>query len=256
MKFNLEELKSRLIPLYLDLRKDSMADENLSPFLMQWGEKFPSERNKGIIFYGRATNGWHGNWNYEVFFDNHNDKRGWNRDDQMIWAERLMEKPDGNYNIRQSQFWNIIKGVSTRFNGIEWYKYVAWSNICKVAPKDEGNPSDNLFEDTLKDNKRIFQTEIDFWSPKYVVLFTDGLRRDNKTIIDWTSPFISSFSNDEHPSPIYETSWDDDNPNIKILVYKFGNRYFLLTLHPQGRKVDLHKEAIIDIIEKAEHGEI
>ena len=57
MEHNLDKLKERLLPLYVNLRKDCNADENLCPFLMQWGDKFPIKENDGIIFYGRATNG-------------------------------------------------------------------------------------------------------------------------------------------------------------------------------------------------------
>ena len=41
MEHNLDKLKERLLPLYVNLRKDCNADENLCPFLMQWGDKFP-----------------------------------------------------------------------------------------------------------------------------------------------------------------------------------------------------------------------
>ena len=83
MEHNLDKLKERLLPLYVNLRKDCNADENLCPFLMQWGDKFPIRENDGIIFYGRATNGWsHGTWDDDIFFsnDDNSNERGWNRD--------------------------------------------------------------------------------------------------------------------------------------------------------------------------------
>ena len=103
-----------------------------------------------------------------------------------------------------------------------------------------------------ENNLKVFHTELDFWSPKYIVLFTDGIKRDNKTTIDWTSNYISSLNNGIVPSTIYDISWDSENPHIKIKVYKLDNRFIILSLHPQGRKVELHRDAIINIIENIE----
>lgn len=253
MKHNLEKLKSQLIPLYDNLKRSYNANENLCRFLMQWGDEFPVDQNKGIIFYGRATNSWsYGSWDDDKFFSNDDEGRGWNRDDQMVWAERQWSESEDGYVTKRSQFWSVIKGVSSKFYGKEWYNFVAWSNICKVAPRSAGNPSDKVFYDTLENNIKIFHTELDFWSPKYVVLLTEGMERDNETKIDWANDFISSYNNNTSPLPIYEVAWDEENPNIKIQVYKLGERYMILSLHPQGRKVELHQEAIIDIIEKLE----
>ena len=252
MKRNINELKSQLLPLYVALRDVCNADEKLCPFLMQWGNEFPTNQNEGIIFYGRATNGWFGTWDFDIFFSDDNEDRGWNRDDQMIWAEKQWYDSEDGYVTSKSQFWSIIKGVSTRFYGDEWFNYVAWNNICKAAPCSQGNPSDAVFYNTLKDNIKIFHAELDFWSPKYIVLLTDGIRRDDKTKIDWSSDFITSLSIPHVPQLINEVIWDNERQYIKIQVYKIGERYIILSLHPQGRKVDLHKDAIIKIIENIE----
>lgn len=252
MKHDLDILKSKLIPLYTSLRDDCNEDDNLCPFLMQWGDKFPDSQDNGIIFYGRATNGWLGSWDYDIFFSNDDENRGWNRDNQMAWVEKQWFYSEDGYITSKSQFWYITKGVSTRFYGNEWFKYVAWSNICKVAPYSQGNPSDTVFYKTLENNLKVFHAELDFWSPKYVIFLTDGMKRDNKTRIDWTSDYISSLNGGIMPSTIYEIAWDYENPHIRIQVYKLGKRYIILSLHPQGRKVELHKDAIINIIESIE----
>ena len=252
MKHDIDQFKSQLIPIYNSLRDDCNRDDNLCPFLMQWGNRFPITPNSGIIFYGRATNGWFGTWDYDIFFSNNDEDRGWNRDNQMAWVEEQWCNSEDGYDTSKSQFWSIIKGISTRFYGDEWFKYVAWSNICKVAPYSQGNPSDKVFYSTLENNLKVFHTELDFWSPKYIVLFTDGIKRDNKATIDWTSNYISSLNNGIVPSTIYDISWDSENPHIKIKVYKLDNRFIILSLHPQGRKVELHRDAIINIIENIE----
>ncbi len=170
----------------------------------------------------------------------------------MVWAEKQWLFSEDSYLTRKSQFWCVIKGVSTRFYGDEWYRYVAWSNICKAAPKSRGNPRDPLFYRTLENNIKIFRTELDFWSPKYIVLLTEGIRRDYKTEIYWASDFISSLNNGNIPPVFYEIAWDDEYPSIKTEVYKLGERYIILSLHPQVRKTDPHTDAIIDTIERIE----
>lgn len=35
-------------------------------------------------------------------------------------------------------------------------------------------------------------------------------------------------------------------------MYKIGEKYIILSLHSQGRKVELHKDAIIKIVENIE----
>lgn len=54
------------------------------------------------------------------------------------------------------------------------------------------------------------------------------------------------------PQPIFEVIWDNTKPYLKIKVYKLGDRYFIISIHPQGRNVELHKNAIIRIIERLE----
>ena len=99
---------------------------------------------------------------------------------------------------------------------------------------------------------------MDFWSPKYIVFLTDGMKRDNKTRISWwTDPFISSLLSDDdgkEPLPFCEVPWDKENPEIKIQVYKLKEKYIIRSLHPQSRKVAPHKDAIINLIEMIEKG--
>ena len=50
----------QLKPLYAELMRSVEAYQNndLVPFCIQWGKYFPTRENTGIMFYGRATNGW------------------------------------------------------------------------------------------------------------------------------------------------------------------------------------------------------
>lgn len=244
MAHDLKELKSQLIPLYAALRNDCNSDDKLAPFIIHWGDKFPTNPNEGIIFYGRATNGWGDTWDL-IDFET--------RSDLLNWVEDSWKNPDVEYDTSRSQFWGVIKGVSKRFYGDEWFKYVAWSNIWKVAPGEEGNPSVSLIDKTSENNKKVFRTELDFWSPKYIVLFTGEKYRSKDNII---SDYIACLNNNELPPVLYEKAWDEEYPEVKIRVYKVGDRYIILSLHPQGLKVGLHADAIIEVIENIEQNRL
>ena len=239
------ELKLKLIPLYQHLKEVCESNEKWSPFLMQWGEDFPTEPNKGIMFYGRATNGWFGTWDFNVFFsDNHKD-RGWNRDDQMVWVENQWYESDDGYVTSNSQFWSVIRGISKEFYGEEWYKYVTWSNVCKVAPAAKGNPSDKLYYSTLENNQKIIKTEIAHFNPKFVVLFTGG---DWSSGGDWSTDFISYLNNEEKLVCLMEFQWDSSDKERKCKVYKIEDIYYIVTLHPQGKTIQPHIDGIINLI--------
>lgn len=244
MQRDLEELKNKLRPIYADLG-DICNRDNLCPLVMQWGDEFPTTPNDGIIFYGRATNGWDSSWDLDILFSDKNR-------DHLEWMEQNENYNPNKYNPNRSPFLRIIKGISTeiykdKLGDKKWYQFVAWSNICKVAPRESGNPSDKVFYATLDNNIKAFRAEVDFLSPKYIVLLTDGIARDNKPI-DWTSYFINSFNDVKY----YDTiPWGSEN-KIKIKVYKSGNMFIILSVHPQGREERPHRDAIINIIEKIE----
>ena len=110
------KFKRELKALYEDLKKDCGADERLVPFIHQVGKEFPLEPNTGIMFYGRATNGWGGTWDIDNLFDEDNPERGWMPDDYLTWVNDASGSGDEqNYNSNRSQFWQVIKGVTTHF---------------------------------------------------------------------------------------------------------------------------------------------
>lgn len=245
------QFRNELIPLYEGLKKDCGANDDLVPFLIQFGKKFPIQENCGIMFYGRATNGWeHGTWDFNVFFSQFSQRkeRGWNRQDQLVWVENQWENLGDKYDPSKSQFWKIIRQISIEKYGNNWFDNICWSNLCKVAPWEEGNPSDSLYYDILNHNCEIFKLEIEFWSPKFVILLTDGYKRDNMTRIDWTSAYLRYINNNQEAIPINKIKWDSDYPGFEIWVYNIRGRYYILTMHPQRGKVGLHKEVLLQIM--------
>lgn len=117
------KLRGNLLPLYEKLLSD-ISDSNfedLQPFAMQWGCLFPTKAYSGLVFFGRATNGWksysHG---LNVLFgpkDTH--ETIFARTDQMLWVESCAhpETRIGTYNSNKSAFWRVVRSVSRNVFG-------------------------------------------------------------------------------------------------------------------------------------------
>lgn len=231
-------LKEALKPLYVNLLH-SIKDFNYSKaiFCVQWGKNFPVEQNKGIIFVGRATNGWiTDSEDINVLFGDNPDMI-FNRNDQMEWVENLEGNKKG-YNTRKSSFWRIIKNVSCHFYPDKWYSHIAWSDVCKVAPWEGDNPNDALYYAQLQDCEQILQTEIKVLSPEVVVLLTGQ---------SWAKDFLRYLNGNQNTKSIHKASWD----NHECKVYKIGDVTYILSEHPQGKKEESHTKCLVDLINKA-----
>ena len=240
---NVQLLYDELRPLYEQLLKD-VSYENcpsrpdvICTFCAQWGDKY--EADNGIIFYGRATNGWDANEDIDILFPQDfqnpdDEERTFNKNDQMIWVQRDWNNTEG-YRTKRSAFWRVIRKISEHFYGDNWYRKIIWSNLCKIAPEN-GNPSNSLFVAQLAKCSEIMKKELKLFNPKHVVLMTG---------IDWAKDFLCYLNNNSLIS-IDEVEWD----NYKVEVFKIENRHIYLTRHPQGKPEKVHVDAIIKLIEK------
>lgn len=233
-----EKLRETLMPLYKELI-NSVSGFNYYKafFCVQWGKNFPIQRNCGILFVGRATNGWvsceedietlFGKSEYAIF----------NRNDQMQWVENLEGNTQG-YNTRHSAFWRIIKNVSSHFYPTNWSSYVAWSDVCKVAPFDGGNPSDSLYKAQLEDCKKILDAEIKILSPKVVVFLTGQ---------SWSKDFIRYLNKGQETHSVETKLWGEF---YEAKVYKIGEVICIRTEHPQAKKESPNTKCLINLISK------
>lgn len=232
-----EMLKNELKPLYASLMKNVKGfNYSKATFCMQWGNNFPIEEYCGIMFVGRATNGWVSDSEDvdELFGDS--EESIFNRKDQMKWVEDLWGNGDG-YNTNGSAFWRVIKAVATHFSPEPWYSYVAWSNVCKVAPWDGGNPNDALYYAQLEDCKKILETEIKLLSPKIVVMLTGE---------SWSIDFLRYLNGEQGTKSICKDTWN----GYECKVYQINNTNFIRSEHPQGKKEYEHIQCLINLIKK------
>ena len=239
--FDSKNLAEKLKPLYQKML-DEVGEENNEgniKFCIQWGEQFPVEKNTGIIFYGRANNGWVCfDTTAEDIFDPNNSDRAFARDDQMSWVEECAGDVNG-YNSNSSAFWRVVRNVSSEFYPKDELQHIAWSNLCKIAP-DGSNPSDSLYYAQLPYASGIMKTEIEFFSPKHVVLLTGE---------GWAMPFMKEIFGKDEP-PIVGSAEFGGVRDYEITVYEKDNVFYYVSEHPQGKNESTHIEALVKLIKE------
>lgn len=233
----------QLKPLYDELIESvkEFQDMELVPFCIQWGSKYPTHNNKGIMFYGRATNGWVTNdLNVDKLFDINNPDRIFARDDQMSWVDDSSGE-NGNYNTNRSAFWRVIRQTAIHFYPDDELQHICWSNVCKIAP-DGGNPTDPLFYAQLSAARRIMQKEIEIFAPRHVVLLVGE---------GWAKDFLYFLNGNQRTHSIATYTWGTTK-KYQIKVYKIGETYFYRSEHPERKNEETHISALIRAITKYE----
>ncbi len=202
-------------------------------FCVQWGKAFPIEEKTGILFIGKAVNGWiNEETNIEVLFGDSKD-RIFARRDQMEWVQNL-EGSRNSYNTKKSAFWRTVKQVSLCYYPTNWYSNVAWSNLCKLAPYTGGNPSNRLYYEQLDACQKILAKEIEVLSPKVVVMLTSG----------WEKDFLYNLNDNVHPQSETTVDWDGNQTKL----YQIKGTLFIASPHPQGKPEEKHVETIMKLI--------
>lgn len=230
------QFKECLMPLYAHMIQvvlDSGFGYDTAKFCMQWGKDFPQGENEGLLFYGRANNGWISSSNdVEELFAGGGEDCIFARDNQMEWmAEDVVD----DYRPSSSAFIRTIKNVASEYYD-NWTSHVAWSNLYKVVPWEGGNPSDALCYAQLEDCKKIMQKELAFTSPRAVVMLTGYY---------WAKDFLEYMNDGLEPDCIGYEKWG----GYEAWAYRLEGRLLIVSEHPQGKPEAAHAEAIVKLIE-------
>lgn len=229
-----------LKPLYAELiaAVSDYTYQKLMPFCIQWGEFFPHEVNSGIMFYGRATNGWITfESNVDKLFDRDSGDCIFALEDQMQWVEDCAGSQEEYYNSNRSAFWRVIRRTAAHFYPEDELLHICWSNVCKIAP-DKANPNEGLFYAQLPIARNIMKRELEIFSPKHVVLLTGQ---------SWCQDFLYFLNGNQLPEPLTSYPWGA-NDEYSIMVYKIGDIFFYVSEHPQGKNEGTHVQALIKAI--------
>lgn len=242
-----ERLKAELKPLYRNLMEHTMEyrereenNEKIVPFAVQWGKEFPTSTNKGIMFVGYSTNGWHtADGDVDNLFDG--EGRIFDRPDQMVWVKEM--EGNAKYDTKRSSFWRVIRSVARNFYPDNELEHIAWSNLYKLALNDDSKkdqkPPMKLRRLQMLDACEILNKEVEILSPKFVVLMTG---------IDMADNFISGLNGNEWPEN--QVVAKEDWAGYSATVFQIGQHYVILTEHPQGKAEQEHIDCLTNLINK------
>lgn len=237
-----ESLKEGLKPLYAELLPLITTTTSVVPFCMEWGEDFPTEKNTGVLFIGKATNGWGSDSRDVEQIFGEGEYRLFARKDKIEWIHNQLKaeykRSSGDPNARNSAFMRVMVSVSKAlYKNNTWYTKVAWSNLYKVAPP-KGNPKEKLKKEQYSLCKKILQKEIEILSPRFVVFLTSG----------WENEFVNQLLIGIKVE--WELSKWGKGSKYQTRAREINGRVFICSPHPQGKSEKEHVTAIVDFIKR------
>ncbi len=228
-------LKEKIFPIYKDLLEKGDYSKDKCIFAVQWGKEYPKENNSGLLFVGKAVNGWTKiDTNIDSLFDKKTNNRIFDRNDQIEWVHNNWGNKDG-YNTKRSAFWRLIVKVAETYYSDNWYKKIAWSNLYKIAPENGGNPSNKIKDSQREICIKLLKEEIKVLAPEYVIMLASG----------WEAPFIESIKKGKEYKTINSHKWD----KYETTLLEIDKVKYIISCHPQGKNENKHKKAIIELME-------
>ena len=235
---NRTQIKDALIPLYKEL-KDNCSPyievDKFTVFFPQLGRHFLEKAGNGILFVGRAVNGWKNTLSQEPEHAA-NDQFTESMLDCDINKYWSTPSPNG-YRCNRSPFWRVISCIAHHFYPENWPEHIAWTNLYKVAPKEEeGNPSGYVRAIQFKACDAILDKEIELLSPKYIVFLTGN----------WANVFSIYKTLQENGQNLLSEKWG----KYISESWTLRGRKYILSKHPQGKPEDAHISALINLMSK------
>ncbi len=189
----------------------------LSFFCTEWGEEFPIDNQQGLLFVGRATNGWPGGIEVENF------ESEFNSAEQMSWIDKCwsnQKSADGKrlWSGNRSPFWRVIRAVTERYHPQAWYKHIAWSNLCKCSFSIGGNPTNTLWYAILDQSRKIMKIDVEMLCPKAVIMITGG----------WEDEIIGSLVGD---TPCNVAT----HRGTSVKTWKTNRTLYVASVRPEGK---------------------
>lgn len=215
----------------------SLEDETpeLCAFWPAIGNEY--EPGMGVLAIGRAVNGW-GSTRFQAPDLASEERRGevmekarQYRSDLKWPAER--EGAEG-YNTRRSQFWMVLKALQERLrvpSQRSWSERLAWSNLYKVAPKSQTNPSGRL--KTIQREQAgvdLLAEEIRQLQPRVAVFLTGP---------GWAGHFTDRM----------DIAWKGpEREGLAVRAGRLRDIPVVISRHPQGKRLDRWVEETSDLI--------
>ena len=257
--FDFDSYKKELMGLYQRL----CEDEELVRLQMKaplgfsataWGDRF-MESEPRILFLGKANNGAHtaqlqnGNCAIDLdelftgsasillgngeWMDEYHDK--WDRPNAFGWHPG------------RSPFFRVLRQVSemlcARYGWCKenWHRYVAYGNFSKCNVDAAVSPCLRILNGREDLFTEILKVELRYLAPDFIVCFTGSGEGTTRWFSDLFLTRLGAVEAEVFP-------WCEGN-RYCVRVFKWQNRYLLVTEHPQRKPEAVHAKAICRAIE-------
>jgi len=158
-----------------DIAGSAIADQELIAFWPQIGPDFVCE--KSWLYVGQAAYGWETEDDDSPVFGGGKapdigamrEFSEWvdeGEDNALAWAENQ---------VATSVFWKAVRWLQTESEDAwepGWTRSIAWSDLCKIAPRARGNPGSILRQVQRDECERLLRIEIQSLQPKAIVFLT------------------------------------------------------------------------------------
>lgn len=208
-------------------KKKKYIETQLSNFVTMKGKRYDEKIGKDnvvrFMLVGRATNGWGRGIDtstQEAYVKGAVELFKQNTRFETEWGERGMKDGENNpyseyyevdengvpdkeklkkYYLSKSPFWSTALKIYQELSKDEihektdWYEDIVWSNIYKIAPLKEGNPSTGLIYAEAPACVKLLKEEIRILKPTHILLVIDqswlSLSPRGKTKFDFKEVF-------------------------------------------------------------------
>lgn len=218
------------------------AERPLCLFAGRVGEHYDGE----LLIVGRAVNGWSNKFVPEEVLDRSDQERlvdeATAKGDEcpLAWVCYMAKEQTDTegkrlYNTRRSAFWRVAGRVAREPKGPQmtgiWSSHIAWTNLYKVAPAHEKNPSGRLRRIQASICQDLLVQEVHDLQPRRILFLTGS---------DWFAPFSDPLGFQEHPQGrtryAQRTGRLTGTPDTRVVVAP----------HPQGKPEGPLVEEIMD----------
>lgn len=172
---------------------------------------------------------------------------------------RITEDDKGNKWLpARSPFWNYSKKIWERLvNGKNaeetkwedrWFENIVWSNLYKVSPADEGNPTDELQSVQRSACADLLLKEIEYFKPTHILFYTDS--EWFKCFFELSNQIISEIEYKGTNIVRGEKNNEVYVERAGILEHKNGKTKCIVSCRPEGRNKDNYVNDICSKFEK------
>ena len=211
------EAFGRLLGNVLNAKEADRFPE-LAAFRIQLGRSF--DPTNDLLVIGRATNGWD-----DCRFRTDGIGETLRAPDELLCLLRQNYHIDPKQQMswaRKSAFWWTVRDVLCELNpGYEsdWPDHLCWTNLAKIAPVRNGNPSNALWNAQVRTCSELLRIEVEALAPQRILILAG---------CDWygpPEPFLDTLGIECHIEP----------SSLVQAVAKPNEQVWVFCKHPQGK---------------------